>query len=177
MTNIDWFIFQKINSLASKIFWLDILAVFLADYFIYFIFLFACLFYFFLWFRKKKIPWQEVSIFVSILVLAFLIHFLITLFYSRLRPYISHPEVLRLTYPLRKFGSSLPSVHATLAFSLAFAIMLINRKMGWFFLASAFLIGLARVFVGVHWPFDILASFVVTFILSQLVIRFIFSKS
>ena len=169
MKSLDWFIFQKINSLIGHFFELDILGGFLAEYLIYCLFLLAFLFYFFLWQQKKKVPYQEILILVFILGLSFLIYFLIRLFYHRPRPFVIYPEVFHLGWFLSKPDSpSLPSGHTILAFSLAFAILLVNRKIGWLFLVLAFLIGLARVFVGLHWPLDVLVSILITFIISRL---------
>ena len=60
--------------------------------------------------------------------------------------------------------SSFPSDHATLAFSLAFSFIIYNNKklLGVICLIFAFFIGFARIYVGVHFPFDILGSFIVS---------------
>lgn len=179
MINIDWFIFQKINSLVGQFSALDAFGIFLAEYLIYFLFLFAFVFYFALWLKTKKFPSQQLLVLGLILGLSLLSHFLIRMFYFRPRPYIVQPEVFRLSHFLirRVSNSSFPSGHAILAFSLVFVILLKNQKWGWLFFVLAFLIGLARIFVGVHWPSDILASILITFILSRLAKRFIFSKN
>ena len=51
-----------------------------------------------------------------------------------------------------------PSGHAAFYFSLAGVIWLLNKNLGWRFAGAAALMGLARVFVGVHWPLDILGG-------------------
>ncbi len=54
--------------------------------------------------------------------------------------------------------ASFPSGHATFYFALATIVYFYNKKVGiWFFIVS-FFIAVARVFVGVHWPSDILAG-------------------
>ncbi|MFI5897505.1 phosphatase PAP2 family protein [Actinoplanes sp. NPDC051513] len=56
-------------------------------------------------------------------------------------------------------GVSMPSDHATAAFALAFGmLLLLNRRAGLALTAAAVLIGFARVWAGVHYPGDILAS-------------------
>lgn len=57
--------------------------------------------------------------------------------------------------------SSFPSGHAAFFFALATVIWFYNHKAGYVFLTLAFFNSLARVFVGIHWPLDILAGFVV----------------
>jgi membrane-associated phospholipid phosphatase len=55
---------------------------------------------------------------------------------------------------------SLPSAHATVMFTvgLLFCLRASLRKTGWAILAVAVLTGWARIYVGVHFPFDIVAG-------------------
>lgn len=73
------------------------------------------------------------------------------------RPFVGHPSQ---TVLLVRHGAdnSFPSDHATLAFSLAFAVLAFHRRLGAVFVAVAALIALDRVFVGVHYPVDVAAS-------------------
>jgi len=57
--------------------------------------------------------------------------------------------------------SSFPSGHASFFFALATVIYLYNKKLGAWFLAAAALISLARVYVGVHYPSDVLAGAII----------------
>jgi len=54
-----------------------------------------------------------------------------------------------------------PSDHATFAFAVAGATLAWRRGLGLVCLAMASLIGLSRIYVGVHWPSDILGGAVV----------------
>ncbi|MFJ2365385.1 undecaprenyl-diphosphatase [Pseudomonas sp. NPDC087697] len=59
--------------------------------------------------------------------------------------------------------SSFPSDHATVMFSLAFGLMLAAlRKLGLLVLLLGALVGWARVYLGVHFPFDIAGSLLVS---------------
>src|SRR4029078_6397487 len=53
---------------------------------------------------------------------------------------------------------SFPSDHATGAFALAFGIWLYDRTIGALLLAVAALLSFARVFVGTHYPGDVVAG-------------------
>ncbi len=84
-----------------------------------------------------------------------LVVFILNMFYFRPRPFVDL-DVNLLFY--RPTDSSFPSNSAAVAFGIAFGIWGVNRKMGWFAIAVAGLYGLARVYAGVHYPFDIVGG-------------------
>jgi undecaprenyl-diphosphatase len=59
---------------------------------------------------------------------------------------------------------SFPSDHATLAFGLALPVLLVLHRWGILLLAGALLLGFARVYVGRHYPGDILGSLAVALV-------------
>lgn len=63
-------------------------------------------------------------------------------------------------------GYAFPSGHATAISALAFAIYFKNKRLGYVFMASAVLIGIARVAGGVHFPIDIIGGYVIGFIVA-----------
>lgn len=54
--------------------------------------------------------------------------------------------------------NSFPSDHATLMFALAASFLLAGRRIGLVLLVLAAAVGWARVWLGVHWPMDILGG-------------------
>ena len=76
------------------------------------------------------------------------------------RPFVTHPKATVLLIHHAK-DNGFPSEHATVAFAVAFAVLLFSRPVGAFLVVLATAIALDRIFVGVHYPADIVASFFV----------------
>ncbi|WP_163569279.1 phosphatase PAP2 family protein [Fodinicola feengrottensis] len=53
---------------------------------------------------------------------------------------------------------SFPSNHAVLAAAAAVALILVWRQLGWIAVPLALLVGVSRVFIGVHYPHDVAAG-------------------
>lgn len=95
-----------------------------------------------------------------------------------LLPYRARPILSTdydFAYHINKFSylntwSSFPSDHAVLFFSLATGIFFINKKLGIFSFAYVFIVvGLPRIFLGFHYPSDILAGGLVGILITWLV--------
>ncbi len=163
---IDQIIFQAINGLAHKHWLLDWLGIFLASYLNYFLVLAAI----FLLLKEKN--WRQRIYFfclaaLSVILARGVITEIIRFFYYQPRPFLALQIQPLVNHDIT---GSFPSGHATAYFALALAVFYINRKLGWWFLGAAFLVGLARIFVGLHWPLDILAGAIIG-LLSAFVIK------
>jgi undecaprenyl-diphosphatase len=55
-------------------------------------------------------------------------------------------------------GKSMPSGHATNAFAQAAFFWVSVRRYGWYLFPFAAIVAMSRVFVGVHYPFDIIVG-------------------
>ena len=152
------YFFQLIHGLSGKWWLLDWLGIFLASYLNYFLILIAV----FLLIKEKNSR-QRIYFFcltgLSVILARGVFTEIIRFFYYRPRPFLA----LQFQSLLGNsdVAGSFPSGHATAYFALALAVFYINRKLGWWFLGAAFLVGLGRIFVGVHWPLDILAGAVI----------------
>ncbi len=156
MASLNLSLFQLIYGLSHRIFLLDDLGIFCAQYLPYLLVLifFILVFYEKGW-RRKWYIFSEAAIAV-ILSRGFLTE-TIRFFYNHPRPF----DVLGFAPLISESGSSFPSAHAALFFALAMVVFYRNRKWGIWFLIWAFVNGIARIYVGVHWPLDILGGAVI----------------
>ena len=148
-------LFALINAHAGKNGIVDAIAVATAEYLP--LLFAACLGY--LWFRKRELR-EEVLLIGITALLALAMNFAITLVYFHPRPFMEH-EVNQLIRHAPE--TSFPSDHATLMLTLAFMLASCRRlgNLGVPFIVLALAGGFARVFCGVHYPFDIAGSLVV----------------
>ena len=85
-------------------------------------------------------------------VIAFVIHHV----YDRARPYEAHPT---MRHPWSSStDASFPSDHTSLSFAIAFAVLMFDTVAGVVFLVVAALIAVGRLFIGAHYPGDVLAG-------------------
>lgn len=156
---MDTYLFNFLNQWAGQWLCLDALAVFLAKYLGYLLicFLLAWLSWDFL-FRKEKfqktikiVSFSLAAAIFSRLIIVEIIRWL----YFRPRPFVAEQVNQLLEHSV---SSSFPSGHAAFFFALSMVIYLHNRKAGLLFFLASFLIVLSRVFVGIHYPLDILAG-------------------
>lgn len=76
---------------------------------------------------------------------------------SRVRPYLAHPAHAHLLIA-RSHDPSFPSDHAVGGFALAMGIWLYDKTIGSVMLVLAALLAFSRVYVGTHYPGDVVAG-------------------
>lgn len=76
---------------------------------------------------------------------------------DRPRPFVAHPTASHLLIA-RSSDPSFPSDHATFAFAIAVAVWGYDRELGVVFGVLAILLSAARVYVGTHYPGDVLGG-------------------
>ena len=93
-------------------------------------------------------------------VLALLVNAVLGQLWYHPRPFVDHPkQTLLLVH--HGADNSFPSDHASVAFAVAFAVLMFHRRLGVLLIAIAVGVGLDRIFVGVHYPVDVATSVLV----------------
>ena len=72
------------------------------------------------------------------------------------RPYTGHPNVLVLV--ARSADLSFPSDHSVMAGAAAAGLLIVSRRLGLVMLVAAVSMAFARVYVGAHYPGDVLVG-------------------
>lgn len=151
--SLDLNIFNIINGLAGIYEWLDACAVFLAknSEYILAVFLVMILIYNFRKYWKMVLEALIAAVFTR-----FVLAEIMRAFFFRARPFVSHQVNQLIEYNSQE--ASFPSGHACFYFALSTIIYFYNKKLGIAFYVFSLLIVFSRVFVGIHWPSDILAG-------------------
>lgn len=143
-----------INGFAGRSGLLDAVMVFLAKDLVYAVFLtaFICVGTY-----AYKKEWKPVMYFFITLVISYILLQLMMLLNFDHRPFMDHHLTQLIDHAP---GKSFPSDHTTISTAIAAGILLFTRykKLGILLLAAAAVIGTARIFVGVHYPADILGG-------------------
>lgn len=148
----------------------DELITFLASFLIWFLFAGLGV----LWVTDGKIKKEQVIHAIFSIFISWLVASTIKYFFPTIRPFLLDGRgVLTLTIP---HDGAFPSEHTTIAFALAVTIFMHDRKVGWYFLAGALLVGIARVAANVHFPIDIVGGAFLGTIIAVIVEKTHFSK-
>ncbi|GAB3829426.1 phosphatase PAP2 family protein [Dactylosporangium cerinum] len=150
---MNYRLFQLINDRAGRVDGVDDVMEFVADRLIYGVFAgFAALV---VWALLRRRTVAVAHTFAALL-LAFLGAQLLSHLSGQPRPFQTHRVHQLIAHT---GGVSLPSDHATAAFAIGLGVaVFLHRGWGAVLLVAAAVIGLARIWVGVHYPGDILAA-------------------
>ena len=154
----EWLL-DVVNGLAGRSAALDHIGIFVSEQGIFVLgFLLAA----FGLAQLRKEPHQTVAVAVAAglaLLIALAIVFACGFVISEARPFAHDSDTVLLVKHAK--DNSFPSDHTTVAAAAAMVGALAWPKRGWAFLALAAAIGVARVFVGVHYPGDVLGGFAI----------------
>ena len=135
--------------------------IFSAKYLYLFIILITVLFVI-----KEKARRKSILIFSAfILPFVFIISQIASKIYYNSRPFVVEHFVPLIPHAA---NNGFPSEHSLISFAFASIVFLFNRKLGFVLFFLAFLVGLSRVYVGVHRPIDILGSFLICIMVTKI---------
>jgi undecaprenyl-diphosphatase len=145
---MDQSLFSLINNWAGRWAFTDSLGIFLAEYLGYILIVLVPVIF---WRQFKEVI---VAGFAAILARFALVE-LIRLAWQRPRPFVADSVNLLIE---KADTPSFPSGHASLFFAVATVVFCYNKKAGILFFIASALISVSRVFIGVHWPSDVVAG-------------------
>jgi undecaprenyl-diphosphatase len=157
-------LFVLINSFVGKISTLDLLGVLTAQYMPYLFIVAEVYIYFGL--KKKN---EAIFAFYAMLI-GLLFNQIIGLLYFHNRPFM---DGIGISLIHHVGENSFPSDHTTfiMAISIALFMQEKTKNLGKILLPLALLGGISRVFVGVHYPFDIIGSIIIATFSAFVVIK------
>lgn len=85
---------------------------------------------------------------------------------KRVRPEIAIPFTISISEKLSSY--SFPSGHTTIAFAAAYILANNHKKLKWLYYLLAILISYSRIYLGKHYPSDVMAGIVLGFLIGKL---------
>jgi undecaprenyl-diphosphatase len=158
-------LFRLINDLGKQHTFYNPIFVFIAEYMGIFLALAVVTF----WFTRVK--QNRIMIICSSItfVIAEIIGKLAGKIHSNNQPFAELSNVNQLIE--KAVDNSFPSDHTILFFSFCMTFWLFRGGKGFFWILLAFLVGISRIWVGVHYPADIMVGAVISIISALLVFR------
>jgi undecaprenyl-diphosphatase len=172
--NLQSSLFTHIASFGSGTPWADPFFLALSYWFFYFVL--AAVFLRIFWkiihaksFIEKKKFFKEGLVLIFSLLITWIVVILIKVLVSAPRPF----EVIDSVRTLGLYGGgdSFPSGHTAIAAAIAGAIKPYHPRAGLLLILFALLVGISRVYLGVHFPIDVIVGFLIGLVISDIVRR------
>ena len=173
MHNLNEQLFLFINGAVGQSHLLDVLFIFISDTFVKIVIFFSVICFALIPFRIKN-PIERLAgfgrfgLFMCSLLIMRLIVEAIKVFIASPRP----QQLLNNVNALSTFGNfdSFPSAHTAFAFAIATFVYYYSKSTGVVLFFLALLVGVSRVYVGVHFPLDILVGALIGWLVPWLLI-------
>jgi undecaprenyl-diphosphatase len=150
---MDKRIFSVINRITGRQHLMDFIMIFVSKRIRYFYFIVL----FILWFKSNSSQIVAKKAIISA-VITLSIRKMVNLFYFRPRPFVSNRVGILIP---SKTDSTFLSKHTLLAFAISTSILLRRNFLGRILIGFSSLTGLSRIWVGHHYPSDIIRSVIV----------------
>lgn len=156
ISEVNIFLFRLVNDLGKEHPFLNPVFSFIAEYMVFFLALSVL----FIWFSRNT----DNRIMILCASIAFICAFTIGkvsgVFHSNYQPFVELTDVNKLIH--KEKDNSFPSDHTILFFSYCISFWLFKRGWSILWVLLAVLVGVSRIWVGVHYPFDILAGILIS---------------
>lgn len=153
--DINGALFDAVNDLAGHVTLADDAMKFAAQYLLFIVFGLVAVSWFI---RRGNDESRRVAVYTACVTAALSLLSVVAIqhFYAHGRPFVKRDDVVLLIQHGK--DASFPSDHASASFALAAGIAVYRLRYGVVLLALASLIAFARVYVGVHYPADVLGG-------------------
>lgn len=160
-------LFRMINDLGKEYVSLNPIIVLIAEYALYFLILSV---FIFLFSKSKR---NRLMVICGIFTVSFAEIFgkLAGLLHSNNPPFAELAEVNKLVE--KGISNSFPSDHTMIFFSLCVMFWLFKRGWSFLWIVLACLVGFSRIWVGVHYPADVIVGAVISIISALIVYKFV----
>jgi undecaprenyl-diphosphatase len=120
----------------------------------------------------KKTRKCGIMVLATLLVMLVVNNIVLKNLIARARPYATYPELVSDLADIIHIPKSysFPSGHTVSAMAVAFTVLSQHKKLGLVTIILAFLMGLSRLYVGVHFPTDVYGGIIVAALISLSVI-------
>ncbi|BCZ46205.1 phosphatase [Clostridium gelidum] len=158
-------LFGFINNLANKNGVLDGIMIFFSNYVPY-VFMAVIVIVFILGIKQKRFEYRKIAFStVVITIINLIINLLIRSIFHVDRPFIHNKVNLLVPHDT---ASSFPSNHATGTMSIALGLGKYNRILEIIMTILSIIVGFSRVYVGNHYPADVIGAYVIVFVTSYI---------
>ena len=152
LSEINIELFRMFNDLGKEVMFLNPIMIFFAKYMKYFL-LFGIIMY---WFTRKRENRIMIISSMFAFVVAEVFGAIAGAIHSNNQPFAELSNVNQLIGHV--IDNSFPSDHAIEFFSICITFLLFKKNLRYVWLAIAILVSISRVWVGVHYPADILVG-------------------
>ncbi|WP_099156716.1 undecaprenyl-diphosphatase [Virgibacillus ndiopensis] len=167
LSDLNSSFFRVINDLGKDYTGLNPIFVFIAEYMVYFLALGVVIY----WFTRSNRNRMMIICGTITFILAEIIGEIAGKIHSNNQPFAELANVNKLID--HAVDNSFPSDHTMLFFAFCLTFLLFKKRLGLFWLVLAFLVAFARVWVGVHFPGDVIMGAIISFISAIIVYRFL----
>ncbi len=156
MNEININLFRMINDLGKQQTYLNPTLVFIAEYMVFLLAIAVIIF----WFTRINKNRMMVICGTITFVFSEIIGKVAGKIHSNNQPFAELSNVNKLIE--KAVDNSFPSDHTILFFSFCVTFWIFSKKLGYLWVVLAFLVGISRVWVGVHYPADVIVGAIIS---------------